>query len=176
MKKIILIFAFIITSITSFGQTFFERNKNMSFGVHFGAVDNLNGKHMGFQTLMVSMSAYGVYADIGGWPSSHGSDVRIDKWDDEKCLAFHVGYQFPFLTWLKITPLIGYYNHQIGTTDGSNWKVTNNGIHNHFTSDEESLGFDYGGSVQIDIKRFSIFGTFTKNMWYGGIGFNMPIK
>lgn len=176
MKRLFLTFAFIIASITSFGQAFFERNKNVSFGVHFGAVDNLNGTHMGFQTLMVSMSIYGVYADIGGWPSSYESDVRIDTWDDEKCSSFHVGYQFPVLTWLKITPLIGYYNHQIGTTDGSEWKVTNYGIHNQFTSDEELLGFDYGGSVQIDIKRFSIFATFTKNMWYGGIGFNIPIK
>ena len=47
MKKFLVLFLFTMISMVSFGQTFFERNKNVSFGINFGAVDNLNGKHMG---------------------------------------------------------------------------------------------------------------------------------
>lgn len=176
MKKYILVFIFVMANVTSFGQTFFERNKNISMGIQFGAVDQHNNTDMGFQTLMINVSCYGVYLDIGGWPRTHSSDVRVDKWDDESCFAFHVGYQLPFLSWLKITPLIGYYNHKSGYTDGSNWTINRYGINNKFVVQDKLNGFDYGGNIQIDIKRFCILGTFTKNMWYAGVGFNVPIK
>ena len=174
MKKIFLSLVFaIITVININGQTFFERNKNVSIGIQFGAVDQHNHTDMGFQTLMVNVSCYGAYLDIGGWPRKHGSDTRVDKWDDESCFAVHIGYQLPIFKWLKITPLAGYYNHKTGYTNGYNWNVTSSGINNEFVVNKQLNGFDYGGNIQIDIKRFSIFGTFTKNMWYAGIGFNI---
>lgn len=176
MKKNILTLLFTLLTISVNAQTFFERNKNISFGIQFGAVDHHNNTDMGFQTLMATVSCYGVYLDIGGWPRAYGSDARIDKWDDEYCIAFHIGYQLPILDWLKITPIIGYYNHESGYTDGYYWKVNQYGIDNKFVALDELNGFDYGGNIQIDIKRFSIFGTFTKNMWYAGIGFNLPMK
>lgn len=176
MKKIMIIMLFALISMGANAQTFFERNKNVSIGIQFGAVDQHNHTDMGFQTLMVNVSCYGAYLDIGGWPRKHGSDTRVDKWDDESCFAFHVGYQLPILGWLKITPLVGYYNHKSGYTDGYNWKTNNSGINNKFVVKDKLNGFDYGGNVQIDIKRFCILGTFTKNMWYAGIGFNIPIE
>lgn len=175
MKKKILIVLLVLFTTSVNGQTFFKRNKNLSFGVQFGAVDHHNNTDMGFQTLMATITCYGVYLDIGGWPTSHGSDVRVDKWDDEHCFAFHVGYQLPVLNWLKITPLIGYYNHESGYTDGSKWTVTKSGIKNKFVALDKLNGVDFGGNIQISIKWFNILGTFTTNMWYAGIGFNVPM-
>ena len=174
MKKIICAILFVLISICTNAQSFFERNKNVSLGIQFGAVDQHNHTEMGFQTLMVNTTCYGVYLDVGGWPRSHGDDVRIDEWDDEYCFAFHLGYQLPVLKWLKITPIAGYYKHESGYTDGSHWKVVNYGISNKFVAQDKLNGFDYGCNIQIDIKQFSIFGTITKNMWYAGIGFNIP--
>lgn len=177
MKKKILIILFIFISAFSYSQSFFDLNKNVSFGIQFGAVDQHN-KEMGFQTLMFNISCYGVYLDIGGWPAQHSSDVRIDKWDDETVFVIHIGYQIPliFAKSVKITPIIGYYNHQIGVTDGANWSVSQSGIHNKFIVEDELQGIDFGTNIEIDIKRFSIFGTFTKNMWYAGLGFNIPFN
>lgn len=176
MKKILFICLFALIPLYINAQTIFERNKNVSVGIQFGAVDQHNYTKMGFQTFMVNATCYGVYLDIGGWPRSHKEDVRIDKWDDECCFAFHLGYQFPVLKQLKITPIMGYYKHQSEYTDGNYWKIDNYGIDNKFVVQDKLNGFDYGCNIQTDIKRFSILGTLTKNMWYVGVGFNMPIK
>lgn len=92
MKKILFICLFALIPLYINAQTIFERNKNVSVGIQFGAVDQHNYTKMGFQTFMVNATCYGVYLDIGGWPRSHKEDVRIDKWDDECCFAFHLGY------------------------------------------------------------------------------------
>ena len=183
MRKLVLTFAFAIMSIVAFAQSqyyeyndFFARNNNVSINLQFGAVDNINNKHAGFQTMMFGISAYGVYMDIGGWPASHTSDYFYGDRDDEKCFAIHGGYQIPVLPFLKITPLLGYYEHQIGWTDGDWYYIDRYGdIHNHFITEYEYRGFDYGAQIQFDIYRLSIVGTVTKNMWYAGLGVNIPL-
>ena len=184
MKKFIVILTMCVVSVTMNAKSIFDYNKSTSFGIQFGAVDQQN--HFGFQTLMAHLSIYGVYVDIGGWPRSHRSDVRIDKWDDESCLMFHIGYQIPLCSWFKITPLAGYYNHQIGTTDGSRWRYdpnSYNGINNSFDVKYELNGFDYGVNAMFHIRlnnkenkpgySLQLGGTYTKNAWYAGVGLDI---
>ena len=183
MKKFFLLsIIFFSLSINAEENIFSKYNQSTSFGIQFGAVDQQND--LGFQTLMFHLSVYGVYADIGGWPRSHGSDVRVDKWDDESCFMFHLGYQIPISSWFKITPIAGYYNHKSGMTDGYHWKVTSNGISNSFKVQDQYSGFDYGVNAMFHIHLnkktenstgfdLQLGGTYTKNAWYAGIGLNI---
>lgn len=162
----------------SFSQNFVDENKSISFGFHFGAVSQL--QDWGLQIIMCDFTFYGVYIDFGGWPQSHGSDVRIDKWDADKAIVFHAGYQVPITSWLKITPMIGYFNNQSGWTDGGDWYADSYSIHNKFHCNNELSGFDFGGQIKFEIPcgkhtSFDIMGTFTKNCWYGGIGLGINL-
>ena len=182
MKKLIIIILSVFSSITVNAKSILDYNKSASFGVQFGAVDQQND--FGFQTLMFHVSVYGVYADIGGWPRSHGGDTRIDKWDDENCFMFHLGYQVPLCSWFKVTPIMGYYNHKSGTTNGHYWKVGNNGVVNKFEVKDTYSGFDYGVNAMFHIHlnkqensttrtSLQLGGTYTRNAWYAGLGLDI---
>lgn len=182
MKKNIIIIALCVISVlTTNAKSILDYNKSTSFGVQFGAVDQQND--FGFQTLMFHVSVYGVYADIGGWPRSHGNDVRIDKWDDESCFMFHLGYQIPLCSWFKVTPLMGYYKHESGMTDGYHWRSGNNGIVNKFDVHDKFNGFDYGVNAMFHIRlnnkenkpgySLQLGGTYTRNAWYAGLGLDI---
>ena len=66
----------------------FHLNKSVSVGIIGGVVDNFN-----FGAAGINASFYGFYADFMGWPRKHYDDVRVDKWEDSKVFACHVGYQ-----------------------------------------------------------------------------------
>jgi hypothetical protein len=79
-----------------------------------------------------------------------------------------------------VWPMIGYACDETGYTDGSDWRVTDSGIHNKFHADKEVKGFDYGGQVTFAIpvgKRtdLHLMGTYTKYCWYGGIGLGVKM-
>ncbi len=175
MKKIIftLIMMFTFMSINTvnannYKEIFKETNTKINFGFHFGGIGCSDD--LGLQQILMSTTIYGVYADFGGWPSSHGSDVRVDTWDDDKALTFHVGYQVPITKWLRVIPMVGYAYDATGTTDGYNWHTDSNGIHNKFNVDDQIKDFDYGGAVVFNMKHFNIQVTATRYSWYAGIG------
>ena len=180
-KSIIIITLCVISVLTSNAKSILDYNKSTSFGVQFGAVDQQTD--FGFQTLMLHLSIYGVYVDIGGWPRSHANDVRIDKWDDESCLMFHFGYQIPLCSWFKVTPVVGYYKHESGITNGYKWRIGNKGINNKFEIHDEFNGFDYGVNAMFHIRlnnkedkpgySLQLGGTYTKNAWYAGLGLDI---
>lgn len=129
---------------------------------------------MAFQTIGIGMTIKGIYGDFGFWPRSYGDDVRVDEWDDEYMWMFHVGYQLSvFCKNVRITPIVGYYSHETGITDGYDYYINNNGIHNEFHCTDKFSGFDYGAKLTINIKHFNISGTLTKNVWYAGIGYEI---
>ena len=168
----------LVTQAQSYKEMFSEENRKLSFGFHFGAVGQ--AQDLGLQIIMGSVTFHGVYVDFGGWPQGHGSDVRVDKWDADRAFIFHVGYQVPIARWLKVTPMIGYACDETGYTDGSDWRVTDSGIHNKFHADKEVKGFDYGGQVTFAIPvgkktDLHIMGTYTKYCWYGGLGLGVKI-
>lgn len=177
MKKFLLTLVFLCTlCCNSFSQSYFYANNTVEIGVHFGCIDKINGKDAELPIILGSISCYGIYADIGGWSPKHANDYRHYDWDDEDCFAFHVGYQIPVMRYVKITPIIGYYEHRFGWTDGYNkyWDYYGE-PHNAFITEYKIERFDCGGQIQLSIPcsdnvNFNLMGTCTTNMFYGGLG------
>ena len=183
MKKLIftLMMLFVVCT-ASHSQINLYYNNSVEIGFQFGSVDAYGSHHLSFPVAMASFACYGVYADIGGWGPNHRDDWRGYEWDDEKCFAFHVGYQLPFGKYFKITPLVGYYNHQIGWTDGNDYYYDPwyDEYHNRFITEYEYKGFDFGSQVQVSFPvgtytKLNIMGTFTNNMAYGGLGISIDL-
>lgn len=158
----------------NFAETFKSENRAVAFGMSFGAVDQI-GKHFGAPFIGCSVTAMGVYADGGFWPRHHAQDVRVDEWDDEQVWSFHLGYQVPLTKWLRVTPIVGYYDHKSGTTDGSNWRADGYGIHNSFDVTDHYSGVDYGGRVTLNFGMLNVDATMTKNEWSVGVGLEIKI-
>lgn len=173
MKKFLcLLFVLIVGTngikAQSFKETFKSENKHIGFGVHFGAIGQT--EDLGLQVLMANLTVYGFYFDIGGWPRSHGDDVRVEEWDDDEAFMFHVGYQLPVTKWLRFVPMVGYAHDATGTTNGHHWTTSNNGINNKFEVDDKFSKFDYGLGTVFNMKHFNIQGTVTRYSWYIGFG------
>ena len=177
MKKIIIMLTVLLSFVcvnnviaqNSYKDVFKKANNTFNMAIHFGGIGCSQG--LGLQEFLVSTTIKGVYADFGGWPSKHGSDVDVDVWDDDKALTCHLGYQVPVTNWLRIIPMVGYAYDATGTTDGYNWSCDSNGIHNKFNIDEKVEGLDYGAAVVFNINHVNIQGTYTKYNWYIGIGY-----
>lgn len=177
MKKIIIMLTVLLSFVcvnnvmaqNSYKDVFKKANNTFNMAIHFGGIGC--SQDLGLQEFLVSTTIKGVYADFGGWPSAHGSDVDIDVWDDDKAITCHLGYQVPVTNWLRIIPMVGYAYDAMGTTDGHNWSCDSNGIHNKFNIDEKVEGLDYGAAVVFNINHVNIQGTYTKYNWYIGIGY-----
>lgn len=176
MKKIFviltLVFSFVcvnnVMAQNTYKDVFKNTNTTFNIAVHFGCIGY--SQDLGLQEFLVSTTIYGVYADFGGWPSTHGSDTDVDVWDDDKAITCHIGYQVPVTNWLRVIPMAGYAYDATGTMDGHHWSY-NNGIHNKFNIDEKVEGFDYGAAVVFNIKHVNIQATYTKYNCYIGIGY-----
>ena len=82
----------------------------------------------------VSLAIKGFYAGVMGWPSSHENDMGVDKWSDKTTTVVHIGYQIPIVKNLRFIPVIGYAKIAYGTTDGSDYTISDSGIvHNKFS-------------------------------------------
>lgn len=143
-------------------------SRKYSVALHFGCSGY--GDDLGLQQFLISTTINGVYFDFGGWPRSHGSDVRVGVWDDDAALTFHVGYQIPIQTWLRITQMIGYAYNAAGITNEHNWSVNSYGIHNSFHEQNSFRRFDYGAQLTFNIKHVNLCATLTRSSWYGQIG------
>lgn len=156
MKKILFICLFALIPLCINAQTIFEKNKNVSLGIQFGT----SNQHDYVE--IINASIYGIYLDVGGAPYLYKRDKENNEY------SFHVGYQIPFFKCVKIAPVVGGYTNEKS--------ITYINTYNTFTINEKINAFDYGCNVQLDINRFSVFGTFTKNVKCFGIGLNIPIK
>ena len=111
----------------------------------------------------VSLAIKGFYADVMGWPSSHENDMGVDKWSDKMTTVVHIGYQIPIVKNLRFIPVIGYAKIAYGTTDGSDYTISESGIvHNKFSEKKSVSGLDFGGIAVINIKKVNINLAFTK--------------
>lgn len=77
----------------SYKDVFKKANNTFNMAIHFGGIGC--SQDLGLHEFLVSTTIKGVYADFGGWPSMHGSDVDVDVWDDDKAITCHLGYQVP---------------------------------------------------------------------------------
>ena len=180
MKKFIYIIIFALISINAYCQEpVYTRqyiNNEISFSIDFGVT---NSKYLRNKFICAgSFSIFGFYMDIGGMPRLHENDVRIDRWDDYDILGIHGGYKIPVFNFINIIPLVGYYKHNIGVTDGYNWHVNRYNIYNDFYIYDSEEGFDYGGKIEYkfplhDNMYFMLDCAYTKYMFYGGLGFQI---
>ncbi|WP_289631811.1 hypothetical protein [uncultured Duncaniella sp.] len=101
----------------------------------------------------------------------------MKKWNDTRELLAHIGYRIPIQKFY-VTPLIGFIRTQFGKTDGSDWTINSNGIHNSFHTHTTKVEFDAGAKVGYKIWQYdtmdldlNITGTFHEAM----IGFGITI-
>ena len=181
MKKLIFCFIIMMSCITlqaqQYRDVFCDVNSSTTIGFHFGAIGQV--QHLGLQVAAVSITAYGVYLDFGGWPQTHEYDYTYRRRiEDNRAWFAHIGYQIPITHWLRIIPMCGYAQDESGFTDTHRGYYDYYGDHhNDFITTEKVEGFDFGGQVVFSIPisettDLNITGTYTRYCWYGGIGIN----
>ena len=160
MKKVLLLLVVILSVNDLLAKVFFpfkEVNKEWSIGIIGGYVGYGRGISNG--AVGVSLAIKGFYADVMGWPSSHENDMGVDKWSDKMTTVVHI-----------FIPVIGYAKIAYGTTDGSDYTISDSGIvHNKFSEKKSVSGLDFGGIAVINIKKVNINLAFTKYSILGGI-------
>jgi hypothetical protein len=142
-------------------------NRKYSISIGGGAVmfpDNTSG------AVDISTTIWGGHLNIIALPAAHSKDVSVDKQKDKTCFAIHAGYQIPITKAWRVIPLVGYASVDRGYTDGSNYRVDGNGIHNSFVSTDSNSGFDYGGSIVFNYKMLIVSAAYTKHTAYASIG------
>lgn len=171
MKKVLLLLVVILSVNDLLAKVFFpfkEVNKEWSIGIIGGYVGYGRGISNG--AVGVSLAIKGFYADVMGWPSSHENDMGVDKWSDKMTTVVHIGYQIPIVKNLRFIPVIGYAKIAYGTTDGSDYTISDSGIvHNKFSEKKSVSGLDFGGIAVINVKKVNINLAFTKYSILGGI-------
>lgn len=181
MKKAFILFCAIVLSIAANAQTIFQSNEVWKYNkaVEIGFQGTQIGRSSdGFSEwgMGIDFTCYGFYLDYSFLINTHESDVRVDKWNDKRGWAFHAGYQIPISRIVRVIPQIGYVSGDYGVTDGSNWRVTNSGIQNHFDSKDSFKSFDYGAKLVINpAKYFVLFGQVTAHTFGIGLGFEWPM-
>ena len=65
---------------------------------------------------------------------------------DKTSAVVHIGYQIPIVKNLRFIPVIGYAKIAYGTTDGSDYTISDSGVvHNKFSEKKSVSGLDFGG-------------------------------
>lgn len=169
MKKVLLVALFAIIALSGHaGLPFGEVNKRFNISVIGGYVGYHDPIHYG--AVGASFTIFGFYIDAMGFPPLHGSDTRVDKWEDSRSFLCHVGYQIPISKAFRIIPIIGYSNISTGVTDGWDWSAGNSGVHNKYEADHSISRFDYGGVIVFKYKKAVFNIGATRSCLYGGIG------
>lgn len=173
MKYLLVLVSFIYTMNASaqiFSKEAFETaNGKWAIGFIGGALGVFDDKARGAFGLNITIK--GVYADFLWKGSSHKSDVKVDKWKESSGTAVHIGYQLPITKGFRLIPVVGYYTLGSVTTDGYDWKVTNNGISNKTSNSIDFKGFDYGGVMVFNTKHVNFYAAGTRHTLYGGIAY-----
>lgn len=183
MKKyLFIIMSFCSFSVAANAQSYLKKyNNDVMFGIHYGTIDY---KKSDFKVsgAGIELAILGVYADFDIVPKK---DVKqevmygfYDEWEDEYAFSFHAGYQFPIAKILKITPVVGYYYHSVGTSKSLIGFRKSDGsivVDNSYKGAERSKGFEFGAQAQLNIPigkstDLALTGFYSKNIWRAGIG------
>lgn len=171
MKKNLFLIMVIIPIINISAKNLFpfkEINRKWNIGLMGGYVGY--GRDLSNGAVGFNLNIKGFYVDFMGWPSSHENDMGVDKWADKKCNIAHIGYQIPIVKHFRFTPIMGYAKVSNGTTDGSDYEISNSGtVHNKYSEKNNVSGFDFGGVTTINIKKININIAITKFALFGGI-------
>lgn len=162
----------------------FSNNRyDVTVGVNLGAVGyHFNGSHIdntynGFG-VGVSASLMGVYVDFIYQSPEHrwGNRVEPILYHDHSALTINAGYKLPVLSWLNVTPLIGYSNETTGWTDCGtiNIDYENRSIYHDYDVEHRYNHFNYGIGLSLKpIDWLEIGGVCTAHAVYGNISVNL---
>ena len=163
----------------------FSNNQRGSLGFNLGVVgydltaNGLDENVAGFGT-GINLSIMGVYLDFIYQSPEHRFGNRISplKYYDHTALTINVGYQVPVLSWLYVTPLVGYSNETFGWTDCSTINVDeDHSIYHDYDSETINSHFNYGLGLMFRPADFIEFGAVaTSHAIYATISYSANAK
>lgn len=179
MKKVAFFAVlFSMMTISAKAQWFdFSNNQSASIGLNLGAVgykldqQGLNTDLMNFG-IGASVTLGGVYLDFIYQSPEHrfSEQVGVPDWHDHTALTINAGYQVPILSWLYLTPLVGYSNETTGITYANHISAQNNSIIHKYKRETIDNHFNYGVGLTIKpIKWVSVGAVATSHAIYGNI-------
>ena len=184
MKKL-AIFAVLFTMMTVNVQAqWFDLRNNLTdftIGLNVGTVGyQFNGPiDMTYNGLGVgvSLSVAGVYLDFIYQSPEHrwGNKITPDVYADHTALTINAGYKIPVLSWLYVTPVIGYSNETTGWTDCSTVNVNeNHSIYHDYDVEHIYSHFNYGLGISFKPTSWFEFGSIcSAHAVYGNISLNL---
>ena len=188
MKKVALfVVLFTMMTFSAKAQWFdFSNNHRASIGLNLGVVGydftsqglDKNIASFGFGA---NVSVAGVYVDFIYQNPEHRWDRKIteQEYPDQTALTINLGYQIPVLSWLYVTPLIGYSNETWGRTLGNSIGVDSesHSIYHDYERDRIDNHFNYGlGLMFRPIEAFEIGAVATSHALYGTISVSSNLK
>lgn len=195
MKKILYMFCLTFIAIPVYCQEEYYimngRSKSLHYGRYiedFAASINIGGINMprlgskvigGFECTI-----WNFYFDYMGAPAGHTNTVKVGKWENEtEGHTYHFGYRINVYRNLGITPVIGKATMKLGTVDGYDYSISNDGtVSNAFIEKDRECYTDYGAIISYDFGKvrdhsadacFKLSFGITKYCIFGGIGISM---
>ena len=158
-----LLFFFAFASAQKMSYTEARKNWNSGFtlGMDFGIVpfvmrSDMHGAAGTFIGFNLNIAGFDVNMHFK--ERKHGSTVEVGEWENEyRGELYQFGYRLPVIPkWICVTPLLGLYKEQWGTTNGWKYTIDHNGnIRNSYDIDMTIFDFDYGGKIEIAVTRYS---------------------
>ena len=120
----------------------------------------------------------GVYVDFIYQSPEHrwGNKITPDMYYDHTALTINAGYKIPVLSWLNVTPLIGYSNETTGKTLGNSIGVDteSHSIYHDYKVEHRNNHFNYGVGLSVKpIKWLEIGGVCSASAIYGNVSVNL---
>lgn len=177
-KSIILVALLALMTFSAKAQWFdFSNNQRASIGLNLGMV----GYNYNFQSLDTDLANFGIGASLslGGAyidfiyqnpEHRYSKVVGVPDWHDHTALTINAGYQIPVLSWLFVTPLVGYSNETTGITRANNITAEHSEIVHRYDRQTISHHFNYGVGLMVrPIKWVEIGAVATTHAIYGNI-------
>ena len=158
----------------------FSNNQRASIGLNVGAVGYTLSSQGLYTDLAglgfgASLSISGMYLDfIYQWPEhKYSNQVGVPDWYDHTALTINVGYQIPVLSWLYLTPLVGYSNETTGITRANQITAENSSIVHKYERQAIYNHFNYGVGLMVrPFKSIEIGAVATSHAIYGNISYS----
>lgn len=172
MKKtllLIIVLSSVVWSSQAQKATISEvNNRHYEIGVQLGSVGI--GRDLTLFGFGINATIWGVYIDFLLNGAEHHSSKKVGHWNDNQGVVLHIGYQLPITKHFRIIPMIGYGEVNEGVTDGYNYNIDENGVHNSYKATWRDKGVDVGASAVFHFGMLNIYATGSLWSVYGGLG------
>lgn len=181
-KKSLILLALLAFTVGSAKAQWFDFTNNVraSVGLNLGSVGYQLGRN-GLNTDLanfgwgVSLSVGGVYLDFiyQGPEHRNSNEVGVADWHDHTALTINAGYQIPVLSWLFVTPIVGYSNETTGLTLANSVTADHSKIVHKYVQEHIYPHFNYGAGLMFrPIPWIEIGAVATTHAIYGNISFS----